>query len=177
MLNFPVGAGTSGHLLGGALAAILVGPFTGLLCMSVVFLVQSLLFADGGITALGTNIDLMGLVTVAVGFLVFRGLQAVLPKRLSLVAPTAAASALVSVPVAALCFVGLYAVGGQADIPLGALATAMVGWHVLIGIGEAVITGLAVGSIVAVRPDLVYGARRVLQTRTLEVRTSQASTP
>ena len=95
MLNFPVGAGTSGHLLGGALAAVLVGPFTGLLCMSVVFLVQALLFADGGITALGTNIDLMGLVTVAVGFLVFRLLQAVLPKRLALVAPAAAVSALV----------------------------------------------------------------------------------
>jgi cobalt/nickel transport system permease protein len=170
MLNFPVGAGTSGHLLGGALAAVLVGPFTGLLCMSVVFLVQALLFADGGITALGTNVDLMGLVTVVVGFLVFRAAQSVLPKRLSMVAPAAAVSAFVSVPTAALGFVGLYALGGQADIPLGALATAMVGWHVLIGIGEAVITGLAVGSIVAVRPDLVYGARRVLGSRTLEVR-------
>jgi cobalt/nickel transport system permease protein len=170
MLNFPVGAGTSGHLLGGALAAVLVGPWTGLLCMSVVLLVQSLLFADGGITALGTNIALMGLVTVAVGFLVFRGLQAVLPKRLSLVAPCAAVGALVSVPAAALGFVGLYAVGGQAEIPIAALTTAMVGWHVLIGVGEAVITGLAVGSIVAVRPDLVYGARRVLKTRPLELR-------
>ena len=73
MLNFPVGAGTSGHLLGGALAAVLVGPATALLCMSVVFLVQSLLFADGGITALGTNIFLMGIVTVLVGWAVFRG--------------------------------------------------------------------------------------------------------
>ena len=170
MLNFPVGAGTSGHLLGGALAAILVGPATGLLCMSVVFLVQALLFADGGITALGTNIDLMGLVTVLVGYGVFRLLQALLPKRLSMVAPAAAVSALVSVPTAALCFVGLYAVGGQADIPLGALTTAMVGWHVLIGVGESAITGLAVASIVAVRPDLVYGAKRVLTARTLEVR-------
>jgi cobalt/nickel transport system permease protein len=172
MLNFPVGAGTSGHLLGGALAAVLVGPSTALLCMTVVFVVQALLFADGGITALGTNIDLMGLVTVVVGYLVFRGLQTVLPKRLSLVAPAAAVGALVSVPVAALCFTGLYAVGGQADIPLGTLATAMVGWHALIGVGEALITGLAVGSIVAVRPDLVHGARRVLERRTLEVRTS-----
>jgi cobalt/nickel transport system permease protein len=171
MLNFPVGAGTSGHLLGGALAAVLVGPATALLCMSVVFLVQCLLFADGGITALGTNIDLMGLVTVTVGYLVFRGLVAVLPKRLALVPPAAAVAALVSVPAAALCFVGLYAVGGQADIPLGPLATAMVGWHLLIGLGEAAITGLAVGSIVAVRPDLVYGARRLIGTRTLEVRT------
>jgi cobalt/nickel transport system permease protein len=171
MLNFPVGAGTSGHLLGGALAAILVGPFTGLLCMSVVLLVQSLLFADGGITALGTNIDLMGLVTVTVGWLVFRALQSALPKRPRMVAPAAALAAFVSVPVAALAFTALYAVGGQADIPLGTLAVAMLSWHVLIGLGEAVITGLAVASIVAVRPDLVHGARRVLQARTLEVRT------
>jgi cobalt/nickel transport system permease protein len=169
MLNFPVAGGTSGHLLGGALAAVLVGPYTGLLCMSVVFVVQALLFADGGITALGTNICLMGIVTVVVGWLVFRGLQAVLPKRVSMVAPAAAAAALVSVPAAALCFTGLYAVGGQAPISLGALATAMVGVHVLIGIGEAAITGLAVGSIIAVRPDLVYGARRVLRQRRLEV--------
>src|SRR5215213_1759695 len=95
MLNFPVGAGTSGHLLGGALAAVLVGPATALLCMSVVFLVQSLLFADGGITALGTNIFLMGIVTVVVGYAVFRTAQAVLPKRISMVAPAAGLGALV----------------------------------------------------------------------------------
>jgi cobalt/nickel transport system permease protein len=170
MLNFPVASGTSGHLLGGALAAVLVGPATALLCMSVVFLVQCLLFADGGITALGTNILLMGIVTVVVGWLVFRVAQSVLPRRLSMVAPAAGVAALVSVPVAALAFVGLYAVGGTVDLPLGSLATAMVGVHTLIGIGEAVITLLAVGSIVAVRPDLVHGARRVLGARELEVR-------
>ena len=172
MLNFPVGAGTSGHLLGGALAAVLVGPATALLCMSVVFLVQSLLFADGGITALGTNIFLMGIVTVLVGWAVFRGVQLVLPKRVASVAPAAAAGALVSVPVAALIFVGLYAVGGTVDIPLASLTAAMLGVHTLIGIGEAVITFLAVGSIAAVRPDLVYGARRVLAARSLELRTA-----
>ena len=64
MMNFPVGAGTSGHLLGGALAAVLVGPWTAVLCISVVLLVQGLLMADGGITALGTNITLMALVGV-----------------------------------------------------------------------------------------------------------------
>src|SRR3954452_17275743 len=84
MLNFPVGAGTSGHLLGGALAAVLVGPATAILCLSVVLLVQCLLFADGGITALGTNITLMGLVAILTAWLVFRGLQAVLPKRMGL---------------------------------------------------------------------------------------------
>jgi cobalt/nickel transport system permease protein len=172
MINFPVASGTSGHLLGGALAAVLVGPFTAVLCMSVVFLVQSLLFADGGITALGTNIMLMGVTTVVVGWLVFRGLQAVLPKRLTLVPFCAGAAALLSVPVAATLFVVLYEIGGTADIPLDHLATAMIGVHVLIGIGEAVITFLAVASIIAVRPDLVYGARRVLARRELEVRTS-----
>ena len=79
MLNFPVGAGTSGHLLGGALAAVLVGPYTGALCLAVVLLVQGLLFADGGITALGTNITLFSVVAVGVGWLAFRGLQLILP--------------------------------------------------------------------------------------------------
>ncbi len=170
MLNFPVGAGTSGHLLGGALAAILVGPWTGLLCVSVVVIVQALLFADGGITALGTNITLMSIVGVLVGWLVFRCLSSVLPKKVAVVAPCAAVAAFVAVPATALVFVGLYAVGGTAPIPLDTLTTAMLGWHVLIGIGEAVITGLVIGSVTAVRPDLVYGARRALKSRPLEIR-------
>lgn len=176
MLNFPVASGTSGHLMGGALAAVLVGPWTGLLCLSVVFIVQCLLFADGGITALGTNITLMGVATVLVGWLVFKGLQLVMPKRLSLVPVQAGLGALVSVPAAALLFVLLYAIGGTADIPLGNLATAMVGVHVLIGIGEGVITFLAVGAIISVRPDLVYGARPILARRELEIRTAATDT-
>ncbi len=176
MLNFPVGAGTSGHLLGGALAAVLVGPWTGLLCVSVVLIVQALLFADGGITAIGTNITLMAIVGLLAGWLVFRGLQAVLPRRLTFVAPAAFVAALVSVPVAALAFVGLYAVGGTAPLPLDTLTTAMLGWHTLIGVGEAVITGLVVGSVIAVRPDLVYGARRALRSRALEIRTTDRVT-
>jgi cobalt/nickel transport system permease protein len=169
MLNFPVGAGTSGHLIGGALAAVLVGPWTATLSIAVVLLVQGLLFADGGLTALGTNITLMGVVAVWTGWLVFRGAQAVLPKRVSMVVPAAAVAALVSVPVAALAFTGLYAVGGQAPIPLVPLATTMLGWHTLIGLGEAAITGLAISAVVAVRPDLVHGARRVLAERRLVV--------
>lgn len=176
MLNFPVAGGTSGHLMGGAIAAVLVGPWTGVLVTSVVFAVQALLFADGGITALGTNVVLMGLTTVAVGWLVFRGLQALLPKTLGWVPVAAGIAAFTSVPVASLVFVGLYAVGGTADIPLGTLTGAMVGVHLLIGIGEGVITFLAVGSILAVRPDLVRGARSVLAARTLEVRPAPAAT-
>lgn len=172
MLNFPVGVGTSGHLMGGAIAAVLVGPWTGLLCVSVVLLVQGLMFADGGITALGTNIVLLAVVAVVVGWFVFRLAQLLLPKTLASVPVAAALGAFVSVPVASVVFVVLYAVGGTADLDLGALTTAMVGVHTLIGVGEAVITFLAVGSIIAVRPDLCYGARRVLETRELEIRTA-----
>jgi len=172
MLNFPVGAGTSGHLLGGALALVLVGPWTATLCMSVVLLVQSLLFADGGLTALGSNITLMGIVTVAVGWVIFKAVIAVAPRSEKVVAAGAFLAALVSVPVASLAFALLYEIGGTADIPLGSLVTAMVGWHVLIGIGEAFITGLTVASVLAVRPDLVYGARRLLESRPLELRTA-----
>ncbi|WP_167880644.1 energy-coupling factor ABC transporter permease [Nocardioides guangzhouensis] len=170
MMNFPVGAGTSGHLLGGALAAVLVGPWTAVLCISVVLLVQALFMADGGITALGTNVTLMALVGVAVGWLVFVGARAVLPKRLSSIAPAAAIGALVSVPAAAVVFTLLFAVGGTAPIAFGTVLAAMLTWHLAIGVGEAVITGLVVASVTAVRPDLVYGARPVLERRELEIR-------
>jgi cobalt/nickel transport system permease protein len=172
MLNFPVGAGTSGHLLGGALAAVLVGPWTAVLCLTVVLAVQALFFADGGITALGTNITLMGVVTVIAGWAVFALVLRLLPKRPASTAPAAFVAALVSVPASALCFVWLYVVGGTAEISLAALMTAMLGWHVLIGIGEAVITAATVASIVAVRPDLVYGARGLLGGQSLVIRST-----
>ncbi|CAM5665859.1 Cobalt ABC transporter permease OS=Streptomyces alboniger OX=132473 GN=CP975_14580 PE=4 SV=1 [Streptomyces alboniger] len=159
MLNFPVAAGTSGHLLGGALAAILVGPCTGILCVSVVLLLQGVLFADGGLTALGVNISDMALVTSVVAYLVFRGLVKVLPRGRRSVTVASFVAALLSVPAAAVAFTLVYAVGGTTDVSLGKVATAMIGVHVLIGIGEAVITALTVGAVVAVRPDLVYGAR------------------
>ena len=171
MMNFPVGAGTSGHLLGGALAAVLVGPWTGALCISVVLLVQSLFMADGGVTALGTNIVLMALVGAGVGYLAFRAVLAVLPKRLSSVSQAAAFGALVSVPVAATAFTLLFAIGGNAPVDTGKVLTAMVGWHVLIGIGEAIVTGLVVAAVLAARPDLVHGARPLLVERELELRT------
>ncbi|MFJ8634131.1 energy-coupling factor ABC transporter permease [Streptomyces sp. NPDC093568] len=168
MLNFPVAAGTSGHLLGGALAAILVGPYTGVLCVSVVLLMQGILFADGGLTALGVNITNMAIVTTIVAYAVFRGLVKVLPRSRRSVTVASFVAALLSVPAAALAFTLMYAVGGTTDVSIGKVATAMVGVHVLIGIGEAAITALTVGAVVAVRPDLVYGARdlrRPLQLR------------
>ncbi|MGH3350112.1 MAG: energy-coupling factor ABC transporter permease [Nocardioides sp.] len=175
MLNFPVGAGTSGHLMGGALAAVLVGPWTGVLCVSVVLIVQSLLFADGGITALGTNILLMAVTTVVVGWFVSRVLIKVLPKRVGVVAPAAAIGAFISVPAAAAVFTALYAVGGTADISLTTLTTAMLGWHTVIGLGEGVITFLAVGAILSVRPDLVYAARGVIAERDLVIKPKETT--
>jgi len=177
MVNFPVGAGTSGHLLGGALAAALVGPWTGVLCVSVVLLVQGLLFADGGLTALGTNITLMALVGVGVAWLIILGLRAVLPKKPGSVVFAAAMAALISVPAAATVFTLLFALGGVAEVPVGKVLAAMVGWHSLIGIGEAVITSLVVGAVISTRPDLVYAARPLLQAReeALEIRPSQGA--
>lgn len=170
MVNFPVGAGTSGHLLGGALAALLVGPWTATLCISVVLLVQALLFSDGGITALGTNIVLLGVVAVWAAWLTFTLLSKLLPKKMGLIPVLAFVSGLVSVPVAAAAFVLLYAVGGQAPIELSALVSAMIGWHVLIGIGEGIVTALIVSSVLAVRPDLVRAAERYRTEQTLEIR-------
>ncbi|MFF2813369.1 energy-coupling factor ABC transporter permease [Streptomyces sp. NPDC058000] len=174
MLNFPVAAGTSGHLLGGALAAILVGPYTGVLCVSVVLLMQGVLFADGGLTALGINISDMALTTTVVAYGVFRLLVKVLPRSRRSVTVASFAAALLSVPAAAVCFTALYALGGTTDVPIGKVFTAMVGVHVLIGIGEALITALTVGAVIAVRPDLVYGARDL--ARPLELRTSPLAT-
>ncbi|MEU3750719.1 MULTISPECIES: energy-coupling factor ABC transporter permease [Streptomyces] len=159
MLNFPVATGTSGHLLGGALAAILVGPWTGVLCVAVVLLMQGILFADGGLTALGVNITVMGVVTVVVAYALFRGLVLVLPRTRRSVTAASFVAALVSVPASAAAFTLLYAIGGTTDVPISKVMTAMVGVHFLIGIGEGVITMLTVGAVIAVRPDLIFGAR------------------
>ncbi|ROP51637.1 energy-coupling factor ABC transporter permease [Streptomyces sp. PanSC9] len=177
MLNFPVAAGTSGHLLGGALAAILVGPCTGVLCVSVVLLMQGVLFADGGLTALGVNITDMALVTTVVSYALFRGLLAVLPRGRRSVTAASFVAALVSVPAAAVAFTLIYAIGGTTDVSIGKVATAMIGVHVLIGIGEAVITALTVGAVVAVRPDLVHGARGLRQRLQLRVNGTLVDAP
>jgi cobalamin biosynthesis protein CbiM len=158
MLNFPVASGTSGHLLGGALAAALVGPYTGALCITVVLFVQ-MFFADGGVTALGINVTNMALVGVLVAYLVMRALIRVLPRTRTSILTAAAVGALISVPAAALSFTVFFALGGVGDVPVATVATAMLSTHALIGIGEALITAAAVGSMLATRPDLVYAYR------------------
>jgi cobalt/nickel transport system permease protein len=176
MLNFPVGLGTSGHLLGGALAAILVGPAAGAMCLAVVLLVQAL-FADGGLTALGSNITLMGLLTAFAGYGLFRLFLSALPKRDGSLVVSAGLAAGLSVPLSAAGFVLLFALGGNADLPLGSVLAAMVGVHVVIGVGEGLITALTIGAVLKTRPDLVYGARRFLPARELVVTSTAVATP
>lgn len=159
MLNFPVAGGTSGHLLGGVLAAVLVGPYVGALCVAVVLLVQGLVFADGGLTALGLNVVNMALVTALGGYLVFRALRAVLPRRPSSVAVASGLAAGLGVVMASIAFTVEYAVGGSGGASVGTVAVAVVGVHILIGIGEGVITAMTVSAVLASRPDLVWGAR------------------
>ncbi len=170
MLNFPVAAGTSGHLLGGVLAAVLVGPFTGALCLTVVLIVQGLLFADGGLTAIGTNIVLIALVTTFGGWALFRGAVRVLPRNRTGLLAAGGAAAFVSVPMAALVFVLLYVLGGVVDIDAGTLTVTMLAVHVLIGIGEALITVVVLSAVLSSRPDLVYGARHLSPGLTLRSR-------
>jgi cobalt/nickel transport system permease protein len=159
MLNFPVASGTSGHLLGGALAAVLVGPSVGAVCVSVVLLVQALLFADGGLSALGLNVLNMALVGAFAAYLLFVGLRRLLPARPGSVAVAAGVAAGLSVVVASAAFAIEYAIGGSGGASVATVVGAMVGVHTLIGIGEGVITALVVSAVLATRPDLVWGAR------------------
>jgi cobalt/nickel transport system permease protein len=168
MLNFPVLAGVSGHLLGGALAAMLVGPFTGALCVTIVLVLQSLLFADGGLTALGANITNMALIGTTAGFLVALALRKLAVRNRFGLAATAFAAAFVNTVIASLGFVLEFAIGGDPAFTIGGVAATIIGVHCLIGIGEGIITALTIAAVAAIRPDLVYllrGTQRPLVLR------------
>jgi cobalamin biosynthesis protein CbiM len=168
MLNFPVAAGTSGHLLGGALAAVLVGPYAATLALTVVLLMQGFLFADGGLSAIGLNVFNMGVLGVWGGYATFLLVRKILPKNKSSISIAAAAGGLISVPIAAVGFVIQYALGATATFSVSTVLGAMVGTHILIGIGEAIITALTVGAVMASRSDLVFGWKN--ETSKLEIR-------
>lgn len=162
MVNFPVLPGASGHLLGGALVAILVGPWVGSLCLAIVLAVQALLFADGGLTALGTNIVNMAFVGVFVGYGVAVALRRVAARSRAGLLGTAFLAAFLNTVAAAMAFVLQYAIGGSGGASLGTVFGLMLVFHVVIGIGEGVITAATVGAVASVRPDLVHllrGAR------------------
>ena len=168
MLNFPVLPGVSGHLLGGALAAMLVGPWVGALCVATVLVVQCLLFADGGLTALGLNIFNMAVLGTAAGYLLIVALMRLLPKTASGAATTAFIASVVSVVIASQGFVLEYWMGGTTQLSLGGISATMAGVHTLIGIGEGLIAAVTVATVAKVRPDLVYALRRFRKPVTAE---------
>jgi cobalt/nickel transport system permease protein len=162
MLNFPVAAGTSGHLIGGVLAAVLLGPWMACLTLAVVLLVQAIGFADGGITVIGANISLMSLVAGVGGYWLFRGLTAVLPRTRGAFVGAAAVTAWLSIVAAsALCTVYITYGGQFGPEAFPAVLGVMLGVHALIGVGEAVITALVVAAMLTARPDLVASAGRL----------------
>lgn len=178
MVNFPVLPGVSGHLLGGALAAILVGPWLGAVCIGIVLIVQALLFADGGLTALGTNITNLALIGTAAGICVALLLRRFATRsRGGLLAVTFVA-ALGSTVAASAGFVLQYAIGGAGGASLGTVAVSILAVHVLIGIGEGLITALTVGAVASARPDLVYLLRTAPATSAARaVTTAGGSSP
>jgi cobalt/nickel transport system permease protein len=179
MFNFPVAAGTTGHLLGGALAAILLGPSVGAIVVSIVIIVQAFAFADGGLTALGYNILNMAIVPAFGGYAIFRLVRKAFPQSFGGVVGSTAIASWASVVLASMAFSIEWLFGATAPVPFDTVFISMVGVHALIGIGEAVISALAVGAVMASRPDLVYGAgdlsaeqlqnRKSVKTRTFVI--------
>jgi cobalt/nickel transport system permease protein len=152
MVNFPVAGGTSGHLVGGALVAVLLGTPAAVVVVSTVLIAQCFLFADGGVTALGANILNMGIVAPVVGIVVYRALRRVLPGLRGQIAALAFAS-WVSTVIAAVVCAGQLAWSGT--IPWAVAFPAMTGVHMLIGLGEGAISSLVYYAVARTRPDLV----------------------
>jgi cobalt/nickel transport system permease protein len=159
MINFPIPGGTSGHLLGGTLAGVLLGPWAGSLVMTVVFIVQGVLFQDGGLTVLGANIFNMGLIGTFGGYYFYKVIRSAAGfNSWRGMAIATGVAAWTSVVVASLICAIELALSGT--VPLPVAVAAMLTWHIFIGIGEALITLLAISYIWRTRPDLVYDPPR-----------------
>jgi len=156
MLNFPVVGGTSGHLLGGVLAAVLLGPYAGAIVIAVVLVVQCIIFQDGGLTALGTNIFNMSFIGTFGGYYIYKILRNIIQGNKGMIISVAVAAWMSVILAATVCSIEL-AISGTS--PLKVVLPAMVIVHALIGIGEAVISSLVVIFVLKVRPDLIYNER------------------
>ncbi|MDP3047215.1 MAG: energy-coupling factor ABC transporter permease [Chloroflexota bacterium] len=152
MLNFAVAGGTSGHLLGAALAAILLGPWAATLVLTAVVSIQALLFQDGGLVVLGANIFNMAVVGVWVGYATYRSVLRLAGQRPWGIFAAGAVAAWLSIVMAALACALELALSGTSPAPL--VIPAMGGIHMLIGVGEAIITVGALVFLHAVRRDL-----------------------
>jgi cobalt/nickel transport system permease protein len=152
-INFPVAGGTSGHMLGGALAAIVLGPWSAVLVMTAVIGLQALLFQDGGLLVMGWNLVNMGILTILTGSLVYRMLNSWFGRNRTSLIIGGAVGAWLSVQIASIATAVELAVSGTTPLNIG--LPAMIGVHALIGLGEAVITVGALLLIYSTRPDLL----------------------
>ncbi|ASJ06744.1 energy-coupling factor ABC transporter permease [Thermococcus pacificus] len=146
MVNFPIIGGVSGHLLGATLVAILLGPYAAVMVMTAVLLIQTLLFGDGGITAIGANILNMGLIGAFIGYALYTKLKNInetLAMGLSAWLSVVLGAALASVEI-----------GLSHSLPFLRVLTLMVGYHSIIGIGEAVLTVLIVHAVRVKLPSI-----------------------
>jgi cobalt/nickel transport system permease protein len=157
---FPVGAGSSAHLLGGTLAVALLGPWLGAVVMTVTTVVQALFLGDGGTTALGLNVTNLALVPACAGYPVIIALVRLLPRSPRATAIACGVAALVSVLVAALLFSVEYWIGGTVGVPPMTMAAGVLGTYTVVGVLEAVVTAVIVRAVLALRPDLVRAHRR-----------------
>lgn len=153
MLNFPVAGGTSGHLLGGVLAVVLVGPYAGAVVIAIVLIVQCLVFQDGGLTALGANIFNMSIVGSMGGYLIYNLVRKAIGSDRGIIIGAAIAAWLSVIAASSACAVEL-AISGTSPLKVALPAMALV--HMLIGAGEAIVTYLVVAFVLKVRPDLIY---------------------
>lgn len=152
MINFTIPGGTSGHLLGGALVAVALGPFAGAIVLSVVLIVQALVFMDGGITALGSNIFNMAIAGVFMAYLIYWIFKRISGKRWVFYSGVALASWFSVVFASLLAALEL---GISGTYAIGATIKAMVLVHMVIGIGEAIITTAVIAFIDRIRSDLI----------------------
>lgn len=152
LLNFPILPGASGHLIGGALSAILLGPWASIIVMATVLVIQSFLFQDGGLTALGTNIFNMGVLSAIIGFPIFIIIKKIIRGKFGIFLG-AFLSAWISVVLASVAC--SFQLGVSGIVPLNVLLPAMVFVHSIIGIGEGFITYIVVKLVIEARPDLV----------------------
>jgi len=155
MLNFPVAAGTSGHLIGAALTAVLIGPSLGIVCMTIVVVLQAFVFADGGLTAVGANLINLAVIPVLASTVLFRLLRRVTGRSPYGVSLAAAITATVSVLLAATAFFIEFSLGGSVSLDTASFAQSLFGIHLLIGLGEGAATAAIIGTIAKTRPDLL----------------------
>lgn len=153
MINFPIALGTSGHLLGAVLAAVMLGPWTASIIIATILALQCFIFLDGGVTALGANIINMAIIAPFAGYWIYQLISKAWSGRTGMMVGVFVASWASVILAASACAVEL-ALSGMA--PLGTVLGAMLLWHIIIGIGEGVITVAVLGYLTQVRPDLVY---------------------